>query len=69
MAPARGNAVLARCSGMDIDRSILMQLNFCSWATRSLLAVKTVVVTHEEKIVNWLAVLMLLAVGVVWSPV
>jgi hypothetical protein len=45
-----------------------MQLKSWSWAVRSLLAVKSAVIAHEEQIINWLAVLMLLAVGVVWSP-
>ncbi len=43
-----------------------MQLK--SWAATKMAAVQSLVVEHRETITNWLALLALLAVGVVWSP-
>jgi hypothetical protein len=56
LSAASGNAALAKCSGMDGHRSRLMQL-------------KAKLADHGELIINCLAVLALLAVGIVWGPV
>jgi hypothetical protein len=56
LSAASGNAVLAKCSGMDGYRSSLMQL-------------KEKATARGELIVNCLAVVVLLAVGIVWGPV
>jgi hypothetical protein len=56
LSAASGNAALAKCSGSNRTGAKLMQL-------------KTKVVDRGELIVNCLAILALLAVGVVWGPV
>jgi hypothetical protein len=53
-----GDPALAKCSGMESYRSTLMQ-------PKTLLTVKTLLAERRELITNWLAVLALLAVGVV----
>jgi hypothetical protein len=50
---------------MNSYRSTLMQPR-TPLAARALLAVRTLLAEHGELITNWLAVLALLAVGVVW---
>jgi hypothetical protein len=37
-----------------------------AWAVKVAAALRTAVIDHKEEITNWLGVLMLLAVGVVW---
>jgi hypothetical protein len=56
LSAASGNAALAKCSGMDGYRSEPMRL-------------KAKVADRGELIINCLAVLALLAVGVVWGPI
>jgi hypothetical protein len=56
LSAASGNAALAKCSGLNLTGAKLMQL-------------KTKGVDRGELIVNCLAILALLAVGVVWGPV
>jgi hypothetical protein len=36
------------------------------WTLRTAAALKTAALEHQEQIINWLGVLTLLAVGVVW---
>ena len=36
------------------------------WALKAIAALKSAAIEHKEQITNWLGVLMLLAVGVVW---
>jgi hypothetical protein len=56
LSAASGNTALAKCSGVERHRSRLMQL-------------KAKLADHGELIINCLAVLALLAVGIVWGPV
>jgi hypothetical protein len=56
LSAASGNAALAKCSGLNLTGAKLMQL-------------KTKGVDRGELIVNCLAILALLAVGIVWGPV
>jgi hypothetical protein len=56
LSAASGNTALAKCSGVNRTGAKLMQL-------------KTKEVDRGELIVNCLAILALLAVGVVWGPV
>jgi hypothetical protein len=37
-----------------------------TWAVKAATALKAAAIEHKEEITNWLGVLMLLAVGVVW---
>jgi hypothetical protein len=56
LSAASGNATLAKCSGRNRYRSRLMQL-------------KAKQVDRGELIINCLAIVALLAVGIVWGPV
>jgi hypothetical protein len=51
-------------------RSTAMQLNWnaprAERALKTAAALKSAAIEHKEQITNWLGVLMLLAVGVVW---
>jgi hypothetical protein len=55
LAAGSGETALAKYFGMNGYRSKLMRL-------------KAVLAEHRELIFNWLAVVALLAVGVVWPP-
>ncbi len=53
------------------QRSIVMQLKSLlasrnAWAAKTTAALRSLAIEHREEITNWLGVLMLLAVGVVW---
>jgi hypothetical protein len=48
-----GNGALAKCSPMDRNGSIFMKL-------------KSQLVQRSELIVNWLALFVLLALGIIW---